>query len=592
VVSRWQGDENRVTSDQQELVGQTVLGRYRVVMPLGRGGQGVVYLARGEGAAGFARPVVIKRAFGAMASDRAGLAAFAREARITSQLRHPNIVSVIDFAPEGHAHLMVLEYVHGYDLRRWSSFVAQQGRSFAPAVAGHAMLHVLEALHYAHTLRAPDGSPRRVVHRDISPANVMVDLDGHVKLTDFGVARMEAEDVTVTTSGMHIKGKLAYVAPELYLGAEPSAATDLYACGVMLHEWLRGKNEFRGKSVLETMMLAREHVATRLSVARSDVNRAYADVVEQALAKDPAARFGSALAFKEALSAALRSERHDVAARFRKAVREDFTNPAMARFLEVPPLSELDTIWRNASDLADQLEPEPRVAPSPGRGIARARKSSALTALTVIASPLSRRLRDSLRPAAETPHAKPTRSPGWRALVPALALALVALALLSWHMLREAEPRLVYLQRELGARDAADARPSAGEIVPAAATGELLLRTAEGEKPRSLRTSSQRRAAALDKKRAQRLSVAFAQRRAEVARCFDRHAADVAGQPGVEVEFAIQADGRVASAFVVPTTLRSTRFARCLVAAALDTRFGPQPSRLRVRIPVTARVVH
>jgi serine/threonine protein kinase len=558
-----------------DLVGKTVLGRYRVVQQLGSGGQGMVYLARSEGAAGFVRPVVVKHALSHFEGDTAALDTFAREARIMSQLRHPNIVSVIDFERAGDSHVLVMEYVHGYDLKRWARYVREEHGHFAPEVVVHLMLHVLEALHHAHTLRAADGSRRRVIHRDISPANVLIDANGQVKLTDFGVARMDADEVTQVTTHLQIKGKLAYVAPELYLGFPPSVASDVYACGVMMHELYLGKNEFRADAALETMRLTREHVPTRVDRVRSDVPREHAEALARALAKDPAQRFASALDFAEALT----TRGADFESTFRAVVREHFADPRLPKLLGTPPLRRLDAAWRNLSDLADRLEPS-RPEHASERIVLGAADSARPLAQTVVASPLNRRLRDSEALKAGAPaSAAPPPSRELRAsdqprarrfnatsalLAVSLVAALAAAALLGWRTASDDSPRFVYVHHE----------PATSE--PALAP----------QKPNAPSLAGTR-----DGMRAAQLSAVFAERSGAIEACFERHPSAAEALTGVEVELAIDPRGHVSRAALVPAALGQSELGRCIVDVALGTEFGKQPGGIVARIPITARVV-
>jgi serine/threonine-protein kinase len=580
-----------VSFHEEDLVGRTVLGRYRIVKPLGRGGQGMVYLARGEGAAGFARPTVVKRVLTPFADDPQVLDQFAREARITSQLRHPDIVSVIDFERDGVSYVMVLEYVHGYDMRRWERFVHKKRGGFAPEVVAYVMIRTLEALHYAHTLRAPDGSPRQVIHRDISPANVLVDLDGHIKLTDFGIARMDAEEVTVVTSGMQIKGKLPYVAPEMFRGAPPSVGTDVYACGVMLHELLLGKNEFRAVNALETLALAAEHVATRLDVARTDIPKAFADAVERALCKDPTVRFQSALEFAQALRDSLGSEITEVEARFREVVRADFQNPELAKLLGSPPLSELDAAWRQAEGATGKTNVLSRA--QAGRLLAdetTAPEYPFATAPTTIESPFAARPRVETTPIAHPvpppppPSSKHSLGP-WLALA-GLGLVAVLIAYV-WQAPTDTGTKFVYVQRESTAQGEPD-QPGPEKQTPAP---EAPARVSQvPEKPAHELTTVEPRVSS-EQGRAMRMSAAFAQKRPQVERCFEKHQNDVGSRSSLQVQFTIDKRGRVTNASMVPDALTATQFGKCVLKAATSTQFGPQPNQVVVRIPVTARVL-
>src|SRR5947209_14846010 len=188
-----------------ELIGRVVLGRYRIVRMLAQGGMGVIYLARSEGAAGFVRPIVVKRILSDLISDESIVNHFKREARIMSNLRHPGIVSVIDFGQEARSYLMVLDYVHGFHAGRWQKFVRTTRGPFPAELAVQIVLAVLDALHYAHTLADADGRVLGIVHRDVSPSNVLLEVDGHVKLADFGIARMQTESTDVRTEAGTIK---------------------------------------------------------------------------------------------------------------------------------------------------------------------------------------------------------------------------------------------------------------------------------------------------------------------------------------------------------------------------------------------------
>ena len=181
------------------MSGRVVLGRYRIVAPLARGGMGIIYLGRLEGAAGFAKPVVIKTVI-PDAKDTRATQLFVREARILSNLEHPNIVGVLDFGEVDGEYIMVLEYVHGFHLGFWARFVKETRGNMPVMHAVEVMLPVLDALESAHRLTRADGTPLGIVHRDVSPANILIDQAAHVKLHDFGIARM-ADDEFKTQDG-------------------------------------------------------------------------------------------------------------------------------------------------------------------------------------------------------------------------------------------------------------------------------------------------------------------------------------------------------------------------------------------------------
>src|SRR5687768_4924312 len=180
---------------------------------------GIVYLGRLEGAAGFAKPVVIKTVIPDAKDDRSAQL-FAREARIVSNLEHPSIVGVLDFGEADGEYVMVLEYVHGFHLGSWLRFVQEMRGSMPVEHAVEVMLPALDALDFAHRLTRADGTPLDIVHRDVSPANILLDHLGHVKLHDFGIARM-ADDEFKTQDGT-FRGTLSFTAPETLQGVAAS----------------------------------------------------------------------------------------------------------------------------------------------------------------------------------------------------------------------------------------------------------------------------------------------------------------------------------------------------------------------------------
>jgi serine/threonine-protein kinase len=572
-----------VSHGGDDSVGRVILGRYRVVLPLGRGGQGTVYLARGEGAAGFARPVVVKRILAPFARDPEMLEQFAREARITSQLRHPSIVSVIDFARDRDSYVMVLEYVHGYDLRRWERYVRKVREHFSPELVIFPLLRVLDALHYAHTLRAPDGSPRRIIHRDISPANVLLDVEGHVKLTDFGIARMADEEMTQDTSTVKIKGKLPYLAPEMFAGVPPSERTDMYACGVVLHELLVGRNEFHAGSAVESMARVTGHVPTRLDAVRKDISKQLADITEKALLKEPRQRFQTATEFAAALREVLDVDEMELSERFRRVVFEDFNDPRMAQITSSRTLTMLDSAWRDRHDapsLAEQARAHARTAEDTG-------------ALLHAEQVEIRDARDETRalPGAETLTQQPERGP--RAL--AIATVLVALigGIAAIYVSRNAPqsaPKFVYVDKQpVPAQEPVPAASQAERAAPDEAAASDAAAVLEG--PALTATAAAPSLKAAKESQGERLTRMFAKHRGAVERCFEEHGHEAERSGPLQVQFSIDLQGRVRSASIVPDALTRTTFGRCVTRVAAATRFGKQSSALVFRIPITARKV-
>jgi serine/threonine protein kinase len=332
-------------------VGSRVLDRYRIIRRIAVGGMGDIYLARTEGAAGFVRPVVIKQVKRDLVRDPSTVRMFEREARINARLSHPHIVDVLDFREERGAYLMVMEFVNGVSLSAWLSFRRKRGRLLGPSVASVLMEQVLDALSAVHGLVDADGNPRPIVHRDISPSNVLLDAHGHVKLMDFGIARLsEPDDPQEYATETHtIKGKVAYIPPEVLEGKSPTPQSDLYAVGVVLHEMLAGRNELRAPQVAEVLNRVLTHELTPLVRLRNDVSMALSEVVARATEKDPDDRYGDAASFRAALQAARPMPAEAALQTLRTELEADLGDPQMESTLGDLHPTQLDRTWREFS---------------------------------------------------------------------------------------------------------------------------------------------------------------------------------------------------------------------------------------------------
>jgi serine/threonine protein kinase len=226
--------------------GQQTIGKYRILKHLATGGMGEVFLARQDGLRGFTKVVVVKRLLAQYARDPAFLEMFLNEARLAAQLHHPNIVQVFDLGEEQGQFFIAMEFVHGASLRVVKQKLSDAGRTFEPTMAAFLCAQALNGLQHAHALRDDAGQLLRLVHRDVSPDNLLVGFDGVVKVVDFGIAKASAS-VSTTTTGT-VKGKFAYMAPEYLAGDPIDGRADVYSMGVVLYELLSGTRPFRGNS--------------------------------------------------------------------------------------------------------------------------------------------------------------------------------------------------------------------------------------------------------------------------------------------------------------------------------------------------------
>jgi serine/threonine-protein kinase len=576
-----------------DLVGSIVLGRYRIVRTIGRGGMGVIYLARSEGAAGFVKPFVIKQAAPEiMAQSDTMIAQLAREARIMSNLRHPGIVSVIDFAEHEGSYLLVLDYVQGYNLGQWRKFVQHSGRPFSPELAVHVVERVLDALDYAHTLTRSDGEPLDIVHRDISPGNVLLDVEGHVKLADFGVARM-SDDQTEASDGQMIKGKLSYMAPELFAHAPPTPSSDVYGCAVMLHELLVGRNEFKADNAPMTAMRVMQHVPSKVVSMRSDVSAALDRVLQKALAKSPDERFPSARELAEALNQLRTVPPETTARRLAATVREDFNDPRMADFLGVEDPTTLERAWRDSSNTTQtQTLPLSRrsVLPQPVGDVpvyideAPPQPPTMPSVPTVAAAPVA------LANKNQTNHS-------WSIVLGLGGLVAGACALVLVLRSRAAPDgpeRVIVVDSRAGA-----SAPGVGTQGPAGDPTASAVPALPGASAAASNPSGTAAAAPVGAANAgaapgrdgsaQALTRTVAKKQDQIERCFANRVADVSGAPALAVRFEVDASGHVVSAHVLPPTLAVTPLGQCIEGVARDTDFGPQAHPVSFRIPLTTR---
>ncbi len=210
-----------------------------------------IYHAHVVGAGGFAREIVVKRILPDLVEDPEFLEMFHEEANLASMLDHPNIVQIFDFDQQGDSFYIAMEYVRGADLSKLIRAAAERRERLPPEVAVFAVSEVLEGLRYAHDLRDEDGRPLGLVHRDISPANILLSYTGAVKLADFGIAK--AATSMVRTSAGILKGKYPYMAPEQAEGKAVDRRTDLFALGIVLYQALLGRRPFRGKDSAELL---------------------------------------------------------------------------------------------------------------------------------------------------------------------------------------------------------------------------------------------------------------------------------------------------------------------------------------------------
>jgi len=572
-----------------EMLGRTLLGRYRIVMPIGQGGMGTVYLARTEGAAGFAKPVVIKQILPALVADGGMVQLFIREARLLSNLHHPGIVNVLDFGEESGAYVMVLEYVHGYNLAEWAKYALTVRGALPVEFLVHIVSRVLDTLHYAHTYRRPDGKSLAIIHRDVSPGNVLLDTEGHVKLGDFGIARASDDPGEYRSRVGSFKGKLAYSAPELIAGEEATPRSDVYAAGVVLLHLLLGSNPFRGNTMAESVQRVLNLAPPKVSAMRADALPELDEVIGRALMKSPKQRWKDAAEFADALRAIRGQSDEHVANALAKQLHTDF-NAEMAAMLDLEPLARRDAAWRSADD---DLEHSLRSTVPPP-------KAPPLAEQTTLAETPPQEA-ETVRPRVVGSSIK-TR---WLVLAfggVLLAAGAVAAVVLVPRGQPESAPQFVVIDRR-AADDPSPARNVAEPVAMATATAtsatthvapnpdhapaSASTSRAPASPPVDVATSAAPKPAEPD---SAALSRAVQRQGGSIQRCFERHVEAIGGSPQVSIRFSIDAAGNVTSAQVSPASVAGTPLGGCLLGVAKSTSFPPQGRPVTFTIPITARV--
>src|SRR6188768_715431 len=246
----------RVMAEEPRL-GLIVGGRYELIEIAGRGGMADVWRGRVRGDSGFVRDVAVKQMHQNLASQPQYVAMFVEEARIGSSLSSPNVSEVHDFVHDRGNYYMVLEWIDGLDLGSWIKYHVGRGEQTRWELVAAIGVGVLRGLAAAHERVGPEGRVVPAVHRDVSPHNVLLTTRGMVKLIDFGLA-FAPDRLQETTEPGIVKGKMAYLAPEIVTGGRPSPASDQFACGSVLWEALVGRKLFDGQTDYETYTRLRD----------------------------------------------------------------------------------------------------------------------------------------------------------------------------------------------------------------------------------------------------------------------------------------------------------------------------------------------
>jgi eukaryotic-like serine/threonine-protein kinase len=276
-------------------------GRYRLSERIGKGGMAEVFRAHVEGFENARNVFVIKRIRPEKSDSDEFIEMFVHEARISALLDHPNIVEVYDFGQIGGEYFMAMEYLHGKDLSSVMRALRMARAAVPPLVAARVAQQIALGLHHAHHACLASGQPAEIVHRDVTPSNIMLLRSGGVKVLDFGIAKAAEMALTAAVHKGRVKGKLAYLSPEQVRNSELDGRSDVFSLGVVLWEMLVGQRLFAGENEFQTMRNVLLQAVPPPSSRRAGVSPALDAIVARALERDRDARYSSAKAMADEL---------------------------------------------------------------------------------------------------------------------------------------------------------------------------------------------------------------------------------------------------------------------------------------------------
>jgi serine/threonine protein kinase len=560
--------------DDSALAPGTRLGRYEIVQRLATGGMAEIYLARMSGPAGFAKHVVLKRILPIHAQNDEFVRMFHNEARYAATLDHPNIAHVYDLGEDRGLHYYTMEYLHGDDCRALVRAAVSRRRPIPLADALAIVIGACNGCHYAHEMTDEDGRPLGLVHRDISPANVVVTYAGAIKIVDFGIAK--ATNVEAVTAGGGTKGKLAYMAPEQGRSEPLDRRADVYALGVLLYELTTLRRAFVGEFEARILWSVISGDWQRPSEVVPDFPPALEAIIVKAMALDRADRHATARELQQALEGFARAAGLAPSA---SGLGELLTSLIGAK---VEP-------WRERPERGERGEP----TPLPTRAATVDPDADPL-APTFMPPSTAPRPRDaassSTKLAGPSAPSAPVRPAGGRGgWIAAGVLGLggaAALAYVLWSGARaEDPPVMVVAERGSAVVETIDAGPAASPADAAAAVRPMDAASASPPVDAAARRPPRTvKPAAGDP-----LSSAFARRTPLVSACFARDPSAVMPQGGLVLRFALDTAGAPTEVDLQPVELARTAAGACILDVARGTRFPAQPEPVTFRIPVAVR---
>ncbi len=306
------------------------IGRYKLIYPIGRGGMAEIFMAQISGMAGFEKLVALKVILPHLASDSSFVDMFLDEARITAKVIHPNVASVLEVGEENGLFYQALELVQGQSVDSLMQHFTDKGESIDQSIVAHIGSSVCAGLHSAHELEDQSGVPFNLIHRDVSPQNILIAYGGFVKLIDFGVAK--AQGRLAETKVGQIKGKMAYMAPEQVVGGPIDRRVDVFALGVVLYRMVTGgRHPFPGETLWERLRKLKSNTLIPPCLIDPSLSPKMEQIILTAMHHDPDDRYPSAAIMGSALNAFVRSEENPAGQRELSALMRDVFSEEIAK---------------------------------------------------------------------------------------------------------------------------------------------------------------------------------------------------------------------------------------------------------------------
>jgi len=578
------------------------VGKYEIVQRLACGGMAEIYLARASGIHGFEKYIVLKRILPQYGSNEDFIRMFLKEARVAASLDHANIAQVHDIGESGGSTFFTMEYLHGEDLRQVMRHVNRTGQRLPLEHALEIVIGAASGLHFAHDKRGSDGRPLGIVHRDISPSNIVVTYQGGVKVVDFGIAKLAADP---ELSQRHVlKGKIAYVSPEQLQNQPLDRRTDVFSLGVVLYEITTHKRLFKGRCEAETIKAVFDGVVPPPTIVVPGYPPALERIVLRALARAPENRYQSARDLQVDLETFVHDERLRLSPAglaewmgqtfgSKQEIWHTLSAAAAATDADSPPPARERTAATKVTRNAYVSEDEQRGAHS--EPAARERTAATKVTRNAYVSEEEHARREPVSPPAAGRIVG--SSPPRIAILAGLALLVVGGAI--WFARggfaaasrNEATVPLVVVaeQGQIAVEHGAVAAGAPPVVAPMAAAPSprtALSNEGAGAAPAAGAPRRARRAPlGSGAPRGGSFSATFARREGDIRRCFLDHP----GGPSTELSlrFDVERDGHVVSVAVQPATLASGPLGMCLAAVGKSTVFQKQAAPVSFRIPLT-----